>query len=79
MTVQWWLAALDQYGNARLCDGPHDDRAGVEQALYLLQRLGLAKAPKYAAAEVMLTEIVPQPHGANEEALSTLNRIGLKP
>ena len=77
--VQWWLAELDQYGNAKLCDGPHDARSAVERALYLRQRLGMAKMKRFAAAEVMLTEVVAAPHGANEEALRFLNDAGLRP
>ena len=76
---QFWLAKLDQYGNPTLTDGPHDERPGVEQALYLFRRLGLGKAERYACAEVVITEVEPTPHGANEDALNTLNGIGLKP
>ena len=76
---QFWLAELDQYGNAKLCDGPHSDRAGVEEAAYLHERLGLKRGRKFACAEVLLTPVSPKPHGANEDALSTLNAIGLHP
>ncbi|WP_192246157.1 hypothetical protein [Mesorhizobium silamurunense] len=78
-TTQFWLAELDQYGNAKLTDGPHSDRAGVEQASYLMQRLGLDRGKKYACAEVILTEVEAKSHGANEEALSALNSTGLRP
>jgi hypothetical protein len=37
---QFWLAEIDQHGNPTLHDGSHADRAGVEQAAYLLTRLG---------------------------------------
>lgn len=77
--TQWWLAELNQYGNAKLVDGPHEDRTGVEQAKYLLDRLGLSRGRKFACAEVRLTEVAAVAHGANEEALDTLNGIGLKP
>lgn len=76
---QFWLAEIDQHGNPTLHDGSHDDRAGVEQAAYLLTRLGFSKGKRYACAEVILTEVEAKPHGANEDALSTLNSIGLKP
>ena len=76
---QFWLAELDQYGNPTLCDGSHDDRAGVEQAAYLFNRLGLAKQRRFACAEVILTPVAATAHGANEDALTTLNSIGLKP
>lgn len=76
---QFWLARLDQYGNPTLVDGAHDERAGVEQALYLFNRLGLGKGERYACAEVIVTDVEPGAHGANEDAIETLNGIGLKP
>lgn len=78
-TTQFWLAELDQYGNAKLNDGPHSDRNGVEQAFYLIGRLGLGKGKVYACAEVILTPVEAKSHGANEEALSILNSLGLRP
>lgn len=78
-TTQFWLAEIDQHGNAKLTDGPHSDRAGVEQASYLFERLGLGKAKIYACAEVILTSVEAKSHNANEEALSALNSIGLRP
>lgn len=78
MLVQWWLAKLDQYGNPKLVDGAHSDRAGVEQALYLINRLGLGKGNRYACARVEVTDVEPVAHNANEDALATLNSIGLK-
>ncbi len=78
--TQWWLASLDQYGNAKLCDGPHADRAGVEEAMYLFRSLGLERSVGgYAAAEVRLTAVEPIAHGANTDAITTLNAIGLRP
>lgn len=76
---QFWLARLDQYGNPTLTDGPHDERTGVEQALYLFRNLGLGRGNSYACAEVVLTDVEPVSHGANEDAISGLNSIGLKP
>lgn len=78
-TAQFWLAQLDQYGNPTLTDGPHDNRGGVEQAIYLFKNLGLGKGKQYACAEVTITEVEARSHGANEEAISTLNKIGLSP
>jgi hypothetical protein len=78
-TEQHWLAELDQYGNASLIDGPHPDRAGVEQAAYLLERLGLKKGRRFAAAHVLLSEVEAKPHDTNEDALATLNAAGLRP
>jgi len=68
-----------QCGNPKLSDGSHDDRKGVEQAAYLLNRLGLDKKRRFACAEVILTPVTAAAHGANEETLTTLNTIGLKP
>ncbi len=76
-TPQFWLAELDQYGNPKLVDGSHEHRAAVEQAAYLFKRLGLEKGKSYACAEVHLSPVEAKPHDANEEALSTLNAIGL--
>lgn len=78
-TPQFWLAKLDQYGNPTLTDGPHSNRDGVEQAAYLLNRLGLTKERQFVCAEVALTDVEPKAHDANEEALDTLNQIGLRP
>lgn len=78
--IQWWLAETDRNGNAaNLADGPHSDREGVEQAAYLIKRLGLTRGRTFAAARVELSEVTPTAHGANEDALSTLNSIGLRP
>jgi len=76
---QWWLAEIDQYGNPKLSDGAHSNREGVEKALYLHRSLGLEKDKRYACAQVILTECEPVSHGANEDAIRTLNSIGLKP
>lgn len=78
-TPQFWLAEIDQHGNPTLHDGSHETREGVEKAAYLMTRLGFSKGKRYACAEVILTEVEAKPHDSNEEALSTLNSIGLKP
>lgn len=75
MTTQFWLARLDQYGNPTLVDGAHGERAGVEKAMYLFQRLHLAKGEVYACAEVIITPVDAVPHGANEEAIKTLTSV----
>lgn len=77
--VQWWLAETDGYGNPTLSDGPHSDRAGVEQAAYLIKRLGLTRGRTFVAARVELSSVKPAAHGADEDALNTLNSIGLRP
>lgn len=79
MSTQWWLAEIEPYGLPTLKDGPHNDRAGVEKALYLFRRLGIGKSKAYGCAEVHLTDVEPVAHDANEEALGILNSNGLHP
>jgi hypothetical protein len=79
MKTQWWLAELDMHGNPELTDGAHSVRAGAEKALTLMQRLGLAKDRHFAIAEVRLTEPTGEHGQINEEAIATLNAIGLRP
>ncbi len=79
METQWWLAELNRYGNARLADGPHKARLGAEQALYLLRRLGMVGERQFAIAEVRLTPPTGEHAPANEEAIATLNAMGLRP
>ena len=73
--TQWWLASLDQYGNATLADGPHSNRRGVERAFYILQRLNLTKG-SYACARVVLTNVEPKSRGVNEDALAAQEKQG---
>lgn len=79
MKTQWWLAELDMHGNPELIDGAHSVRAGAEEALTLMQRLGLAKDRHFAIAHVRLTEPTGEHGQINEEAIATLNAIGLLP
>ncbi len=79
METQWWLAELDLHGNPKLTYGAHADRAGAEEALTLLMRLGLAKERRFAIAEVRLTEPTGEHAPVNEEAIAALNAIGLRP
>lgn len=74
--VQWWLAELDRYGNPRLCDGAHSERAGAEKAAYLYQRLGLEKGQRYGVVRVEIWPAEARPHDANEAAIGALNAIG---
>jgi len=77
--VQWWLGKLDRYDNvAELTDGPHSEAAGAHEAMYLFNRLGLADAAtKYAVIRCEVFEPVPDGSRANQDALKTLNGIGL--
>ncbi|MBN8263070.1 MAG: hypothetical protein J0M21_00265 [Xanthomonadales bacterium] len=77
--IQYWLAELDQYGNPKLVDGAHSERDGAEEAATLLHRLGLAGGRTFAVAEVRITALTGQHGPLNEEAIGTLNAIGLRP
>ncbi|WP_261534746.1 hypothetical protein [Burkholderia multivorans] len=70
--VQWWLAELDQYGNPKLSDGAHRERAGADKAMYLIKNLGLDnKGKRWAVARVELSEPRPSANGVNMEAVAT--------
>lgn len=75
--TEWWLVEITEpHGNIRLADGPHDDRAGVDEAAYLHRALGLQRGRRYAAAEVRLTEATPKPSkGTNHEAVETIRNV----
>lgn len=78
--VQWWLAELDQHGNPRLCDGAHSEKLGAEKARYLYKRLGLDRCgQRYAIARVELWPAEAKPQPVEEEAIASLNSIGLRP
>ena len=79
MQTQFWLAELDRYGNPTLCDGAHSERSGAEEALTLFNRLGLSKKRKFAIAEVRLSVPTGEHKPVNEEAIATLNSLGLRP
>ncbi|WP_157655921.1 Lar family restriction alleviation protein [Burkholderia ubonensis] len=70
--IQWWLAELDQYGNPKLSDGAHRERAGADKAMYLIKNLGLdTKGKRWAVARVELSEPHPSADGVNMEAVET--------
>ncbi len=75
--VQWWVADLDRYGNPRLTDGAHSEREGCEEAIYIMARLGIQPDRKRAICRVEIYPPEAKSHGANEDALKTLNSIGL--
>ncbi len=60
---QFWLASVDQHGNATLVDGAHQDREGVERAATLIKRMGLANGRRFAIAEILLSELTGQHSG----------------
>ncbi|HEM8998856.1 TPA: hypothetical protein U2T46_000891 [Burkholderia cenocepacia] len=70
-SVQWWLAELDQYGNPKLSDGAHSERAGADKAMYLIKNLGLDnKGKRWAVARVELSEPRPSADDVNQDAVS---------
>lgn len=71
--TQWWLASLDKYGNPKLEDGAHSERAGANQALYLINSLNLGAGKKFAVVKVQLFDAAPDSKGVNHEALATLS------
>ena len=77
--VQWWLGKLDRYDNVKeLTDGAHSEAAGAHEAMYLFNRLGLTdKDTKYAVVRCEVFEPIPDGSRANQDALKTLNGIGL--
>lgn len=77
--VQWWLGKLDRYDNVKeLTDGAHSEAAGAHEAMYLFKRLGLAdKDTKYAVVRCEVFEPIPDGSRINQDALKTLNGIGL--
>ncbi|KMO18905.1 hypothetical protein QR78_14175 [Methylobacterium indicum] len=74
MQVQYWLAQLDQHGNATLVDGAHSTEQGAHRALYLFQALGLGKGDSYAVARVELIKAVPDGRDVNHDAVGIINR-----
>ena len=69
--VDWWMAEVSQYGYAsELCDGPHSDREGVEQALYLIRGLGLERGRKFCCVRIEQSEVLPVDCDVNHEALA---------
>jgi hypothetical protein len=79
--VQWWLGKLDRHDNVvELTDGAHSEAAGAHEAMYLLNRLGLTnKDTKYAVVRCEIFKPIPDGSRVNQDALKTLNDIGLNP
>lgn len=77
-SVQWWVADLDRYGNPTLTDGSHSYREGCEQALHIINRLGLRPDQPRAICRVEIYPPESNLHGSNEDALNTLNEIRIK-
>lgn len=73
MKRQFWLAELDRYGNAKLIDGPHNDREGVETAAALHEALGLRSGQPLTCAEVLVTDLTGAHGPINREAVAILN------
>jgi hypothetical protein len=74
VSVQWWLAELDRYGNPKLTDGAHGDRAGADRAKYLIDAMGLVtRDTRHAVARVELFELRPSDSGVNHQAIGLVN------
>jgi hypothetical protein len=74
--VQYWLAALDRYGNPTLIDGSHSDAAGANQAAYLIRAMRLGDPDRrFAVARVELSECVPSSAGVDGEAVERINSM----
>lgn len=72
----FWLAELSQYGYAcELCDGPHSEREGVEQALYLIRGMGLERGRKFCCVRVEQSDVEAKPHGTNQDALDDCKEL----
>lgn len=76
--IQWWVADVCQYGMPKLTDGPHDNREDCENAIYVMNRLGLSPEKKQVICRVEIYPPVAKAHDVNEEALSALNSIGIR-
>ena len=71
VVIEWWLGTRSQYGYVdSLEDGPHSDRDGVEQALYLIRGLGLERDRKFCCVRIEQSDVDPIAHDVNEDALS---------
>ena len=75
---QFWLAELDVYGNPTLIDGAHLNRGGAEKAATLITQLGMSRGRTFAVAEVHLPGLTGEHPPVNEQAIATLNAIGLR-
>lgn len=76
MTVNgYYLAGFDENDNLVDWDGPHgDDKAGVEKALYLRNRIGLAR--NVVTWKTMhLSDVEAVAHDTNEEAADTCRNL----
>ncbi len=76
---EWWLAEVKEGHGSNLVDGAHDTREGAEEALTIFNKLGFSKGKKYKIAQVILSDPTGEHQPVNEDAIKTLNDIGLKP
>lgn len=73
--VDWWLGELDQHGNPELIDGPHADVPGVEQALWLIENLGMRRGRNLVGLRIEQFEVKPVAHNVNHEATAACRTI----
>lgn len=82
MSAEYWLAEIDKINRPICVDGAHNDFQGAQKAFYLYKRLGLKKPDvKYAVVKVEILDLdmgTFDKSTVNEEAIDTLNSIGLK-
>lgn len=64
----FWLAEAD--APWKLVDGPHSERAGVEQALYLISGMGMRRGRQFVCVEATVTDVKPIAHDVDHEALA---------
>jgi len=80
MSDQYWLVKLDMHGNPILKDGPHQDVAEVQKALYLFNSLGFVRdEDQFACARISISSVVADGSDVNHEAIAILNSAGLHP
>lgn len=69
---EFWLGEHGRPGiPLALMDGPHDDRAGVERAAYLIPALGLGKPSRpFVCVEAIVTPVTPSAEGVDHGAVA---------
>jgi len=73
----FWLGEAGRPGiPLALMDGPHDDRAGVERAAYLIPALGLGKPGRpFVCVEAIVTPVTPSADGVDHGAVAQNRRV----
>lgn len=77
MLTEWWLVKVDGYGTVmELSDGPHEDRKGVEQALYLYRSFGLIddSCRNYCCASIACSRVEAKNHDVRGKSVADLRK-----